>query len=93
MYFNHKGLVKLKIGIAKGKKVADKRETSAKRDWGAAEEPPAEAGLRGGGARRQAAFGALLRARWHELHRQGVGPAGAGVAPAGASGGSLYLPR
>ncbi len=33
MYFNHKGLVKLKIGIAKGKKVADKRETSAKRDW------------------------------------------------------------
>ena len=33
MYFNHKGIVKLKIGIAKGKKVADKRETSAKRDW------------------------------------------------------------
>jgi SsrA-binding protein len=33
MYFNHKGMVKLKIGIAKGKKVADKRETSAKRDW------------------------------------------------------------
>jgi len=34
MYFNHKGLVKLKIGIAKGKKNHDKRETSAKRDWG-----------------------------------------------------------
>ena len=34
MYFNHKGLVKLKIGIAKGKKLADKRDTSAKRDWG-----------------------------------------------------------
>jgi SsrA-binding protein len=33
MYFNDKGVVKLKIGIAKGKKVADKRETSAKRDW------------------------------------------------------------
>jgi len=33
IYFNHKGLVKLKIGIAKGKKLADKRETSAKRDW------------------------------------------------------------
>ncbi|MEM9755323.1 MAG: SsrA-binding protein SmpB [Pseudomonadota bacterium] len=33
MYFNHRGIVKLKIGIAKGKKVADKRETSAKRDW------------------------------------------------------------
>ena len=33
MYFNHKGLAKLKIGIAKGKKNHDKRETSAKRDW------------------------------------------------------------
>lgn len=33
MYFNHRGFVKLKIGVAKGKKVADKRETSAKRDW------------------------------------------------------------
>ena len=33
MYFNHKGRVKLKIGIAKGKKAADKRETEAKRDW------------------------------------------------------------
>ncbi len=33
MYFNHKGRVKLKIGIAKGKKVADKRATEAKRDW------------------------------------------------------------
>ncbi len=34
MYFNDKGRVKLKIGIAKGKKLADKRETEAKRDWG-----------------------------------------------------------
>jgi SsrA-binding protein len=33
MYFNEKGIVKLKLGIAKGKKLADKRETSAKRDW------------------------------------------------------------
>lgn len=33
MYFNHKGLVKLKVGIAKGKKNHDKRETEAKRDW------------------------------------------------------------
>jgi SsrA-binding protein len=33
MYFNERGMVKLKIGIAKGKKNADKRETSAKRDW------------------------------------------------------------
>jgi SsrA-binding protein len=33
MYFNDRGLVKLKIGIAKGKKLADKRETEARRDW------------------------------------------------------------
>ena len=33
LYFNHRGIAKLKIGVAKGKKVADKRETSAKRDW------------------------------------------------------------
>ena len=33
MYFNHRGLAKLKIAIAKGKKHQDKRETSAKRDW------------------------------------------------------------
>ena len=33
MYFNHRGLVKLKIGVAKGKKLADKRATDAKRDW------------------------------------------------------------
>ncbi|MFN3936400.1 MAG: SsrA-binding protein SmpB [Gemmobacter sp.] len=33
MYFNHRGIVKLKLGIAKGKKLADKRETEAKRDW------------------------------------------------------------
>ena len=34
LYFNHKGIAKLKIGIAKGKKNHDKRETEAKRDWG-----------------------------------------------------------
>lgn len=33
LYFNHKGMAKLKIGIAKGKKLHDKRDTSAKRDW------------------------------------------------------------
>ena len=33
MYFNDRGMVKIKLGIAKGKKNADKRETSAKRDW------------------------------------------------------------
>ncbi len=32
-YFNDRGMVKVKLGIAKGKKVADKRETSAKRVW------------------------------------------------------------
>ena len=34
MYFNHRGRVKLKIGLAKGKKNHDKRATEAKRDWG-----------------------------------------------------------
>ncbi|MEM1430611.1 MAG: SsrA-binding protein SmpB [Pseudomonadota bacterium] len=33
LYFNHRGIAKMKIGIAKGKKVADKRATEAKRDW------------------------------------------------------------
>jgi SsrA-binding protein len=33
LYFNHKGLAKLKIGIARGKKTQDKRATEAKRDW------------------------------------------------------------
>ncbi|MEM8978976.1 MAG: SsrA-binding protein SmpB [Pseudomonadota bacterium] len=34
MYFNHRGLVKLKVGLAKGKKNHDKRASDAKRDWG-----------------------------------------------------------
>ncbi len=34
LYFNHKGIAKIKLGIAKGKKTHDKRETQAKRDWG-----------------------------------------------------------
>jgi len=33
LYFNHRGIAKLKIGVAKGKKLADKRATDAKRDW------------------------------------------------------------
>jgi SsrA-binding protein len=33
LYFNERGMVKLKLGVAKGKKLSDKRETSAKRDW------------------------------------------------------------
>ena len=31
--FNDKGIVKVLLGIAKGKKFADKRATEAKRDW------------------------------------------------------------
>ncbi len=33
LYFNEKGRAKLQLGIAKGKKVADKRESEKKRDW------------------------------------------------------------
>ena len=33
MYFNHRGLAKIKLGIAKGKEKRDKRESQAKRDW------------------------------------------------------------
>lgn len=33
MYFNHRGMVKLKLAIAKGKRAPDKRATEAKRDW------------------------------------------------------------
>jgi SsrA-binding protein len=33
LYFNDKGIAKLELGIAKGKKLGDKRETEKKRDW------------------------------------------------------------
>ena len=33
LYFNHRGIAKLKIAIGKGKKQQDKRATEAKRDW------------------------------------------------------------
>jgi SsrA-binding protein len=33
LYFNERGRAKLLIGLAKGKKMADKRETEKKRDW------------------------------------------------------------
>jgi len=33
LYFNEKGRAKLKLGVAKGKKTTDKRETEKKRDW------------------------------------------------------------
>jgi SsrA-binding protein len=33
IYFNRRGIAKCLIGLAKGKKVHDKRETEKKRDW------------------------------------------------------------
>lgn len=33
LYFNEKGIAKLLIGLAKGKKTVDKRETQKRRDW------------------------------------------------------------
>ena len=33
LYFNRKGVVKLSIGLAKGRKKHDKREASKQRDW------------------------------------------------------------
>lgn len=33
LYFNGRGLAKIQIGLAKGKKTIDKRETIKKRDW------------------------------------------------------------
>ena len=33
LYFNAKGIAKLELGIAKGKKLHDKRETEKQRDW------------------------------------------------------------
>ncbi len=47
MYFNDKGMVKIAIGVAKGKKLADKRETSAKRDWDRQKSRLLKQGLKG----------------------------------------------
>jgi SsrA-binding protein len=33
LYFNEKGLAKLELALAKGKKAHDKREATAERDW------------------------------------------------------------
>lgn len=33
LYFNERGRAKLRIALAQGKKIHDKRETEAKRDW------------------------------------------------------------
>ena len=33
LYFNDRGLVKLQIAVAQGKKMHDKRETERRRDW------------------------------------------------------------
>ena len=37
MYFNHKGILKVSIALAKGKNLIDKRETIKKREWNIAE--------------------------------------------------------
>ena len=34
IFFNEKGIAKLDLGLAKGKKQADKRDTERDRDWG-----------------------------------------------------------
>jgi SsrA-binding protein len=33
LYFNTRGIAKVQLGLAKGKKLHDKRETEKKRDW------------------------------------------------------------
>jgi len=33
LYFNERGVAKLQLGLAKGKKLHDKRDADAKRDW------------------------------------------------------------
>jgi SsrA-binding protein len=33
LYFNARGLAKLQLGLGRGKKVHDKRETEKNRDW------------------------------------------------------------
>lgn len=33
LYFNNRGIAKLQIGLAKGKKTVDKRETIKRREW------------------------------------------------------------
>ena len=38
IYFNDKGLAKLNIGLGKGKKKFDKRETQKKKDWNKAKQ-------------------------------------------------------
>ncbi|WP_341212515.1 SsrA-binding protein SmpB [uncultured Limimaricola sp.] len=45
MYFNDRGLVKLKIATGKGKKNHDKRATEAKRDWGRQKQRLLRAGI------------------------------------------------
>ena len=33
LYFNRRGIAKMELGLAKGKKLHDKRETEKRRDW------------------------------------------------------------
>lgn len=34
LFFNDRGMVKMEVGIAQGKKLHDKRDTAKDRDWG-----------------------------------------------------------
>ena len=34
LYFNAKGLAKIELGLGKGKKTVDKRQTIKEREWG-----------------------------------------------------------
>jgi SsrA-binding protein len=33
IYFNERGMAKIEIALARGKKIHDKRQTEKKRDW------------------------------------------------------------
>ena len=33
LYFNSRGIAKVELGLARGKRKIDKRETAKKRDW------------------------------------------------------------
>ena len=34
VYFNDRGMAKLELGLAKGKRLYDKRQSEKKKDWG-----------------------------------------------------------
>ena len=47
LYFNDRGFAKLLIGLAKGKKSFDKRETEKNRDWNREKSRIMKDGIRG----------------------------------------------